>query len=324
MINGHGDDIFNYSDIRMNFSSNVYAHFNHAELFQHLAEIMPRVRNYPSPSPDRLEEALAQHHGISPREVMVTNGATEAIYLIAQAYRHLNMVIPQPAFSEYADACRIYQGVRPLDKCGTMTWLCIPNNPTGEVMDKEKLPSGMLVLDASYAAYTTKPLLSAREAVERGDILMLRSMTKDYGIPGIRLGYVIANEQMLQPLRSLRMPWSIGTIALEAGCYLLRHHQEYLIPAEMLNTERQRIAEALRKKGILSHPSDSNILLCHGNSYGTAAELKDRLAKEHGILIRDASNFPGLTPQHFRIAAQTPAENDYLITGLSGKTGISR
>lgn len=319
MIHGHGDDIFKYKDIRANFSSNVYAHFDHSGLFQHLAAQLPRVTNYPSPSPDALEEALAKHHGIRREEVMATNGATEAIYLVARAYSHHGMVIPQPTFSEYADACRVAGAnilTHPNEGEQPLTWLCVPNNPTGDVLPKEKLPKGPLVLDASYSAYTFCPLLTAKEAVERGNVLMLRSMTKDYGIPGIRLGYVIGAEQMLRPLKALRMPWSIGALTIEAGCYLLRHHSAYAIPLDLLLSERMRMAEALEKMGIHTHPSDSNILLCWGNSYGTAAALKERLASQHGILIRDASNFPGLTLQHFRIAVQTPSENDNLLNAL--------
>lgn len=315
MIHGHGDDAFRYKDIRMNFSSNVYAHFNHTGLFRHLAAAMSKVTSYPFPSPEPLEAALAQHHGIRVEEVMATNGATEAIYLIARAYCSYRMEIPQPTFSEYADACRLASSPTG-EKAPTLTWLCVPNNPTGDVRRKEELPSGPLVLDASYAAYTAQPLFSAREAVSRSNVLMLRSMTKDYGIPGIRLGYVVGSEEMLEPLRALRMPWSMGTLALEAGCYLLRHHSEYAVPIALLMSERQRIASALEAMGIHCYPSDSNILLCQLPT-GTAADLKDRLAMQYGILIRDASNFPGLTPQHFRIAAQTPYENDSLLNAIS-------
>ena len=320
MINGHGDDIYRYRDIRANFSSNVYAHFNHAGLFRHLSEKLPHVVCYPEPSPDSLEAALARHHGIRPEEVMATNGATEAIYLIARAYRHLRMVIPQPTFSEYADACRqagatcLTAAAGPADDL--MTWLCNPNNPTGDVRSVATLPEGKLVLDASYAAYTAKPLLTAVEAVRRKDMLMLRSMTKDYGIPGIRLGYVVGAEEMLRPLKALRMPWSIGTIALHAGCYLLRHHEEYRIPLDLLISERQHLAVAFGRLGIQTFPSDSNILLCL-LPHGTATALKEQLATRHGILIRDASNFEGLTPRHFRIAAQTPEENDLLIAAIT-------
>lgn len=310
MINGHGDDIFRYKDIRINFSSNVYAHFDHTGLFRHLREVLPLISNYPEPSPQSLEQELARQHGISPENVMVTNGATEAIYLTARAYSDRRMLIPQPTFSEYADACR-----DTASHGEPMHWLCNPNNPTGRVVEKNDLPQGPLVLDASYAAYTSVPLLTPSEAVQRGNVLMLRSMTKDYGIPGIRLGYVIASAPMLAPLRALRMPWSIGAIALQAGHWLVQHHDDYEIPVDMLLSERERLAASFTAMGITTSHSDCNILLCQLPS-GSASSFKERLAVEHGILIRDASNFQKLTPQHFRIAAQLPDENDALIAAM--------
>ena len=108
MINGHGDDVFNYPDIRINFSSNVYNHFNHEPLFAHLARCLHSVKNYPEPSPVRVEQTVAAMLGISSRHVMVTSGATEAIYLVAQAFRGSRTAILSPTFAEYADACRVH------------------------------------------------------------------------------------------------------------------------------------------------------------------------------------------------------------------------
>ena len=86
MIEGHGDDAYKYQDIKLNFSSNVYNHFCHEGLFCYLADKLDNVVSYPEPAPFRLEEAIAQLLGLQPNEVCVTNGATEAIYLIAQTF----------------------------------------------------------------------------------------------------------------------------------------------------------------------------------------------------------------------------------------------
>lgn len=108
MLNGHGDDLQRYKNIRINFSSNVYNHFNHDGLFAHLAACLPRVVNYPEPAPVSLERKLASMLDLNPAEVMVTNGATEAIYLIAQAFQGAASSILQPTFAEYQDACRMF------------------------------------------------------------------------------------------------------------------------------------------------------------------------------------------------------------------------
>lgn len=310
----HGDDTYRYKDIRLNFSSNVYNHFNHEGLFAHLAGRMSVVGSYPEPVPVTLERRLAERLGVPAGCVLVSNGATEAIYLIAQAFADCHHDILQPTFAEYAEAVRMYadaagEGLR-------MTWLCNPNNPTGDVRDVTYGAEGLYVIDQSYECYTTKRLLTAHEAVERGNILLLHSMTKEYGIPGLRLGYVVGAAPLIQRIRERRMPWSVGALAIEAGLYLLEHDADYVLPLDMLLAERERVAGLLAATGQIDVcPSDTHILLCRLHS-STASELKDYLAYSHGILIRDASNFTTLTPSHFRIAVQTPEENDELLSAI--------
>lgn len=330
MINGHGDDIYKYKDIRVNFSSNIYMHFDHEELFCHLANKIDNVVNYPEPSPLSLEMELSGMLSLIPEQVMVTNGATEAIYLIAQTFRHAKSAILQPTFSEYADACRIHEHeIRnvhellsvPYD-CNMM-WICNPNNPTGSVHDKDSLlevisknQDTLFVIDASYALYTNKPLITPKEAVNLSNVLMLHSMTKEFGIPGLRLGYITANETILQQVRLQRMPWSVNQVAIDAGHYLLMHQDEYTLDIDALLAERERMQQRLSSLGVIDvWPSDTNILLCKLR-FGNAPSLKDYLAHEHGILIRDASNFSGLDQTYFRIAVQTPEEDDLLINAI--------
>ena len=330
MINGHGDDVFNYPDIRINFSSNVYNHFNHEPLFAHLARCLHSVKNYPEPSPVRVEQTVAAMLGISSRHVMVTSGATEAIYLVAQAFRGSRTAILSPTFAEYADACRVHghrlchvNGLAEWQGCSDMFWLCNPNNPTGTVLERDVLtdcirehPDTVFVIDASYAPFTSEPLVSAAEAVALPNVVMIHSMTKEFAVPGLRIGYITAPETLTGRLRGLQMPWSVNSLAQEAALYLLAHRNQYALPLAALLQERERVAQALQQVGGIGvHPSDTHILLCR-LLRGTAADLKQRLAQDHGILIRDASNFHGLTPAHFRIAVQTPAENDELVAAI--------
>lgn len=330
MLNGHGDDLYKYKDIRINFSSNVYNHFDHEGLFCHLANKLDNVVSYPEPSPVSLEKGLAMIQGVGVEEVCVTNGATEAIYLIAQTFRRSRTAIVMPTFSEYADACRLHEhqmcsifSIDEIPERAQMVWMCNPNNPTGTVIDKDELlecfhkhEDVIFVLDASYAPFTLKPIITAKEVVELPNVLMLHSMTKEFAIPGLRLGYIISNAALLQRIKLQRMPWSVNQVAIDAGHYLLAHEDEYYLDVKMLISERERVAENLQKLGCVEcWPSDTHIILCKLRM-GKASALKDYLAKEHGILIRDASNFEGLDSSFFRIAVQEKDENDELIAAI--------
>ncbi len=322
MLIGHGDDIHHYRDIRINFSSNVYNHFDHEGLFSYLANRLDYVVNYPEPSPISLERELASMLDLSSDQLMVTNGATEAIYLIAQTFRGSTSTIETPTFAEYADACRLHGHT--IGRGGEMYWLCNPNNPTGTVTPKEELiakieahPDVTFVIDASYAPFTREPLLTAKEAVDLPNVLMLHSMTKEFAIPGLRLGYLTGCTELLDPIRRQRMPWSVNQVAIDAGHYLIRHTDEFAFDLDALLAERERVAEKMKKLGFIDvWPSDTHILLCRLR-FGHAAALKDYLAQEHGILIRDASNFEELDKSFFRIAIQTYEENDQLINAIA-------
>lgn len=327
MTDGHGDDIYHYKHIKSNFSSNVCHQTNHDGLKQYLYEHMDSIRAYPEPEPFSLERNIAAHCGIEPEHVCATNGATEAIYLIAQAYRESHSFIKMPTFSEYADACRLHaHQVHPIYDLNrfpekpVLIWLCNPNNPTGEVYDInllkqliENYPQHLFILDQSYEAFTLKRIIGVKEALAYPNVLQLHSMTKQFAVPGLRIGYVTGHPLLIGKLRKCRMPWSVNALAIAAGQYLLNHAQEYQPDIQALLKEKDRVAEALKKTGGMEvWDSDTHYMLIQLRS-GRAAALKEFLATRYGILIRDASNFEGLDERFFRIAIQTPTENNQLI-----------
>lgn len=330
MINGHGDDAFHFErPIVANFSSNVYSHVDMEPLKEHLRQQLDRVSHYPEPEPYTLERALAGRLGIHAASVCVTNGATEAIYLTAHAFQDRHSTILAPTFSEYADACRLY-GSKPAKRSEMpdqvrhdVLWLCNPNNPTGGVIPKEQLvkaiqdnPETVFVIDQSYGFFTREKLLTAAEAVRYPNVIQLHSMTKRYALPGLRLGYVTANPTMIERIRAVRMPWSVNALAIEAGLYLCEHPDTGPIDLEALLTETQRLRKTLNAiPGLTAEPTQTHFFLCHLQK-GRAADLKRWLAEKQGILIRDASNFEGLDAGHFRIATQTPEENDLLAAAI--------
>lgn len=332
MIEGHGDDLYKYGKkIVSNFSSNVYNRIDHSGLYQRLNERLSTICSYPEPMPYSLESEIARRYSLTPRQVCVTNGATEAIYLIAQVFQGRISAVLGPTFSEYADACRVHRHkVKPfysldaLPEDAELVWICNPNNPTGEVRNKEDLkalvdshPDKLFIFDQSYEYFTLKSLLEIKEAASFPNVILLHSMTKQYAIPGLRVGYFTASEGLTDDVRCRRMPWSVNSLAIEAAKYLLEEGDGISADIPQLLAERERLTNLLLATGMLEiWPTDTHYMLIKLRM-GKAAALKDFLAVNHGILIRDASNFEGLDERFFRIATQTPEENDKLVKAIS-------
>ncbi len=332
MIEGHGDDLYKYGKkIVSNFSSNVYNRIDHSGLYQRLNERLSTICSYPEPMPYSLESEIARRYSLTPRQVCVTNGATEAIYLIAQVFQGRISAVLGPTFSEYADACRVHRHkVKPfysldaLPEDAELVWICNPNNPTGEVRNKEDLkalvdshPDKLFIFDQSYEYFTLKSLLGIKEAASFPNVILLHSMAKQYAIPGLRVGYFTASEGLTDDVRCRRMPWSVNSLAIEAAKYLLEEGDGISADIPQLLAERERLTNLLLATGMLEiWPTDTHYMLIKLRM-GKAAALKDFLAVNHGILIRDASNFEGLDERFFRIATQTPEENDKLVKAIS-------
>ena len=332
MIYGHGDDTWRYGDaVKMNFSSNIYQRADLTELKDYLATRLGVIANYPEPEPKALEALIAEKLGIPANMVMVTSGANEAIYLIAQLYRGWTSVIPQPTYNEYADACRMFGHTISYERTDDLEvlpqdriyWLCNPDNPTGNVLVKSliawvvrKHPRFLHVLDQSYADYTLQPTLQPKEMMDCYNVMFLRSMSKKYCIPGLRLGYVVASPIIIDRLRDIRQPWTVNALAIEAGKYLLEHDPKMLPDMETYLEEAQRLKTELENiEGLLIMDTATHYMLVNID-WADVRELKNWLIEHHGILIRDASNFHGLDDHCFRVAAQTPEENDALVSAI--------
>ncbi|MBR1485327.1 MAG: aminotransferase class I/II-fold pyridoxal phosphate-dependent enzyme [Prevotella sp.] len=321
MIQGHGDDTYLYPDVRVNFSSNIFGGADMSGLKEYLRRHIDVIDNYPEPDALSLREAIARRSDIDAGCVLVTNGATEAIYLVAQALRHAGFTryhVEQPTFSEYADACRMV-GMEPSEQAvdGCVSWLCTPNNPTGRVTPIGELPShGVLVLDQSYEDYTLSQVLTPRQAVLRKDVWQIHSLTKTYAVPGLRIGYVVSSRENIALLQQFARPWSVNALAIVAGRWLLDTDSRAVTDVQALLCEARRLNRELNLvSGITAFPTETNFMLARIEAHSSAA-LKDYLAREHGLLIRDASNFAGLDQHYFRVSAQQPNENDLLVAAI--------
>ena len=329
MTYGHGDDTYRYGDqVKINFSSNIYQRADLTELKAYLATRLDAIGNYPEPEPRKLEAMIAEKLEIPADMVMVTNGANEAIYLIAQLYHGWSSVIPQPTYNEYADACRMFAhnisyerndelNVLPEDR---LYWMCNPDNPTGNVLLKSLItyiirrhPRFLYIVDQSYADYTLQQTLMPKEMVDCYNLMLI---SKKYCVPGLRLGYLTASPIIIERLRNIRQPWTVNALAIEAGKWLVEHDPKVLPDLEAYLDETQRLKQQLTDiEGLMIMDTQTHYMLVNID-WATSLELKNWLIEKHGILIRDASNFYSLDDHCFRVTTQTPEENDALISAI--------
>ncbi len=339
MLLGHGDDAYRHPDqVKANFSSNVVADDpSLAELQSYLHARTGCITSYPEACAESLTQRLAEAEQVAPENVLVTSGATAAIHLLAQAHRRRRSIVVVPTFSEYEDACRIHEHSLTFarrEELGGSTqadllWLCNPNNPTGEMTPREDLlarvdrsPRCIHVVDTAYEAFTPVAGPRAVDAVGRGNLVLVKSMTKAFSIPGLRLGYVIAGARQIAELRAHAMPWAVNSLALEAGKFLL--NRGYALPEARLRgllARRLALQEALRVlPGFSVYPSDTHYFL-FALARPASGELKAWLLREHGLLVRDASNFRGLDGRHVRVAALEKRSNALLEAALTAWSG---
>ena len=258
MIEGHGDDSYRYKHpIVSNFSSNVYGRADLSGLKEYLSRHLDCISSYPEPEAESLRKALAEYHWIHEDEISVTNGATEAIYLIAQTFAGSHSVVMSPTFSEYADACRIHRHkVRhayTLDSFSEETqivWICNPNNPTGylytraemnKIRDLVKKYDLYLFSDEVYRefCYTGAPYISAfhLDGIEE-NVVLIDSVSKRYSMTGVRIGALVTKNKevrknVIKFCQARLSPPLLGQIASEAAMntsseYMLEMYNEYV------------------------------------------------------------------------------------------------
>lgn len=326
MIEGHGDDWACDYKVKANFSSNVYSHSDLRGLRDHLMRNFAVVAHYPEPEPQSLRVLLSERYAVQQENVLVTAGATQAIYMVARAFAgKKSYVMGEPTFREYEDACRMngHHLVNNVEEAD-LVWLCNPNNPTGECRSIAQIygvlaamkASALLILDQSYEDFAEERPLSPTETVALGRVVGIHSFTKCYSIPGLRIGWAVAEKTLIARLYGGLTPWSVNALSCEAVRYFLTEGANPLPSLRSLLGETQRLWGKLNAlEGLRVYPTSTHFMLCQLYE-SSAAQLKAFLLKEYGILIRDASNFNGLTCGHFRVCSQSVEENNLLVTAI--------
>jgi len=310
-----------------------------------LASAYNRLVHYPDSDCTELREALAQSHGVEPANICVANGSTQLIYLLPRLTPGKRALVIAPAFSEYARALtrdgweveqlileaadgfalppdRLEKGLR----AGyDLLILGNPGNPTGrlytlsEIEEINRLCRAagcFLVLDEAFMDFCEEG--SAKHyAVERDGVLVLRSMTKFYALPGMRLGYAIGNASLVARLTALREPWSVNTPAQVAGVASLADTGYAAATRKLVLSGRAQLLTGLAAiPGLSPFPAAANYLLVETVAGPSAGELAEYLLAKL-ILIRVCGNFAGLDDRFFRVAVRNREENDRLLAALA-------
>jgi histidinol-phosphate aminotransferase len=330
----HGDRVA--APGQLDFAVNIVPGPSPGWLGQALEEGLARAAAYPDEGP--ATAAVAARHGRPPVEVVVLNGAAEAFWLLAQVLRPKLAVVVHPSFTEPEAALRsvgsrvrrvwrdpdsfqLNPDVVPIGADLVVTGN--PNNPTGTLDPAATLasltrPSRVLVVDEAFMELTGE----TETLADRGDLpglVVVRSLTKLWGLAGIRAGYLLAPPALASALRAARQPWSVNSLACAALAAWASQPTNHAAPKlQQLAAIRERLAGALAAlPGVRVWPSAANFLLLQVPN-GTA--VRQKLAA-CGIAVRPCHSFPGLTADHLRVAVRDPADNQRLLDTLGELLG---
>jgi histidinol-phosphate aminotransferase len=308
-----------------------------------IADFWRDIAHYPDPAARELRERLAARHKIPAGCILAGNGAAELIDLVIRYIAPRTILVTAPSFGEYRQAA-LNAGavVRELrlsrEEQFVLTPRCLregfqqcdllilghPNNPTGRRLPRETVDmimnSGIpVVLDEAFLDFSAdeEQVTLIRAAAENHRLFVIRSMTKFFSIPGIRLGYMAASSENIAALKKLQVPWSVNALAQKIGAEVLREQEFIARTKQWLPAERGWFAARLAELGLDVFPSEANFLLFSiPPAWNTDIRSLQRRMGRRGILVRDASLFSGLDHSYGRAAVRLRHENERFLTVL--------
>ena len=311
------------------------------ELKQELLEIYEQVEvnRYPSEQPERLRRALAEHDGVDPERIIVGNGSNELTYTFGLAFLDPGapVVLPRPMFALYEKVARLQEAdltsVPPRDDLGfdaealatavaeteaALTVLATPNNPTGLAMTLDEIERvvaaspGFVVVDEAYVEFN--PEGTAAKLLDRHpNVIVLRTLSKAFGLAGIRLGYLIAHPAVVQELMKARLPFMVDRFAEQTALAVLNRSGLIEDRAQRMQASIRDLTDALQAmEGVEVVPSQANFVIFTTSL--PADVLQDRLA-DRGVLVRNMGGYPELEG-YLRVSAGTEAENNAFLGAL--------
>ena len=306
-----------------------------------------RIRFYPDPNPIELRKEIAAYvgHGVNAENVMLGNGSIELIYMLTEVFPpDFKALIPVPSFTEYEKAV-LRAGGEPIfvqllsdfklnvkrvknsvTEDTRIIYICNPHSPSGILYNRETLldlvafcqrKDIIVSIDENYIEFSRKGQDTTLVGYVKKfkNLFVIRSVTKFYGMPGIRFGYAIAAESVIDKLQTVRQPWSINGLAGLATLAAFKDKEFIENTKRTISREKTEFAKMLSEIGGLHvFPSETNFLLVKIlKPKVTSTALREELAK-NGLLIRDCSTFVGLDNSYFRVTVRS-AENNACLVG---------
>lgn len=300
-----------------------------------IAPMARRLNDYPGASYSGIRGAAGRYLGVDPDMVVPGAGVDELIGLVAKAFLKSNQraTAVTPTYPLYQivslqQQCEfigvLYEPgfVFPTGAFGEaaqtsdVTWLCVPNNPTGDRVDDETIASiidqakGLVVIDAAYSEFAGDVWAPWVERYD--DLIVMHTMSKAFGLAGLRVGYSISSPKVADRLDAVRPPGSISSMSAELATIALGEPQRMHRLVERLAKEKVRMADALTQLGIGPRPSETNFLL---SDVGPQSSVVAEQLMSLGLVVRE---FPDDHPlaNFLRFTVRTPNENDRLVDAL--------
>ncbi|MBI4388664.1 MAG: threonine-phosphate decarboxylase [Nitrospinae bacterium] len=335
----------------LDFSSSVNPLPPPTYLRRLLAELEHGLREYPDPNSSRLKEALERTLNIGRDRIVAVNGSTELIYLLPCLLKEGSQVcLAVPCFSEYKRAFELANfpvhgipldpanGFQPQIDCFLECLERIPNlgaavvghpnSPAGNLWkEQDLLPllsycegrNALLIVDETFMDFCDPGRSLLPKVPDSRFLVVVRSLTKFYGLAGLRLGYGVMHPRQVETMEQRRIPWSVNIAAQKLGAAVLQDREFAEATRAFIRQENSFLRRALAETGFLEvFPSDVNFFLVRLR--GTGPALPDRLYMSllrDGILLRNCGNFDGLDKSYFRVAMRTRADNEKLVAALA-------
>lgn len=331
--------------IIIDFSTNVNPLGPSPKVLSTVKKNTKLISAYPDPDSKELKNAIMEYVGIDKEHIVVGNGANELIHLFADAFvkKGDKVVIPVPTFFEYEFACDKNSGginyvelndfafdkesmIDAIDKGTKVVFICNPNNPSGMLADRKSLEgvlehaynnNTLVMLDECFIEFVEEPENNsfAKYVGKYENLVVLRTLTKAFGLAGLRVGYCLTSKKISQLLNRAKVPWSVNALAQKAAVVALSDLTHLEKTRRLVRKEKKYLQGNISKmKQFKAYRSDANFFLIKLSNIDSLS-LQERLLKKR-ILIRDCSTFTGMGTDFVRVAPQKHNANVLFLNAL--------